>query len=73
MGPVATVLRQSRSRVKNPQQIAIRIQSGFLCCLNEAVNNRTGLCASGRVGEKPVLSAHHKWLDATLSTIVGEL
>jgi len=64
-------LRQSGRHVQNSGQIAIGIQTGFLCLLNDAVNDRTGLCASGRVSSQ--FFCLSQMACAALSTVVGGL
>ena len=40
--------------------------------LNDRIPHHTGVSALVGIGEKPVLSTHHKWLNSTLCTIICE-
>ena len=52
--------------LQDPQQIAVRIQAVLLRRFDQAVDHGAGLRAAGCIGKQPVLSAHHKGLDAPL-------
>ena len=57
----------------SPCPESVRVELVLHRSLNQAVNHSTGLCTCLRICKQPVLSAHHKRLDAPLCAIVGQL
>ena len=71
--PCFVSFTQLRRSLQDPQQVSVRIQAVFLRRFNQAVDHAAGLCAARRVGEQPILPAHHKWFHAALGTVVAQL
>ena len=53
-------------------EIVVWPQPGFLCRLNNRINDGTSLCALGRVGEQPVFATDDERLNAAFRPVVGD-
>ena len=71
--PEFVSLAQPRRTLQNPKKVFVRVKFVLLRRFNQAVNHAAGLRATGRIGKQPVLSAHHKGLNAALGTVVAQL
>lgn len=71
--PCGILFAQHRCTLQNPKKVFVRVKFVLLRRFNQAVNHAAGLRATGRIGKQPVLSAHHKGLNAALGTVVAQL
>ena len=71
--PIITALIRFGNLIQKEGQISIRIEVVGLCSFNQAINNCTGLSATGRIGKEEILASHDKRLYAAFRPIVTNL